>query len=139
MLEIAIYPVREPGKRLIRRFCIVFVIALALLPVASMSKRTAPKPVPPITENGVVYSAPNEDGRVAFVVASSAKTGKELWRLTIFETKIEAFLEEDVQWVFITRLAFKENSLLVQDEKSRCYKIDLTTRQVVKKNCYFFF
>jgi len=139
MLEIVIYPVREPGKRMIRCFCIVLVIALALLPIASMGKRTAPKPVPPVTQNGIRYSAPNDNGRVALVIASDAKTGNELWRLTIFETKIAPFLEEDVQWVFITRLAFKENSLLVQDEKSRCYKIDLTTRQVVKKNCYFLF
>jgi hypothetical protein len=76
---------------------------------------------------------------MAFVIASDAKTGKELWRLTIFETKIEPFLEEDVQWVFITRLELKGNSLLVQDERSRCYKIELTTRQIVKKNCYFLF
>ncbi len=76
---------------------------------------------------------------MAFVIASDAKTGKELWRLTIFETKIEPFLEEDVQWVFITRLELKGNSLLVQDEKSRCYQIDLAARHVTKKNCFLVF
>jgi len=76
---------------------------------------------------------------MAFVIASDAKTGKELWRLTIFETKIEPFLEEDVQWVFITRLELKGNSLLVQDERSGCYQIDLATRHVTKKNGFLVF
>jgi hypothetical protein len=132
MLEIAIYPVRAQGKRTISCFCIVLVIALALLPIASMGK-----PVPPVTQNGIRYSAPNDNGRVALVIASDAKTGNELWRLTIFETKIKPFLEEDVQWVFITRLAFKEKSLLVQDEKSRCCKIVLTTKTGGKEKLLF--
>jgi hypothetical protein len=118
---------------------VVLLLILNLFPLISLGKRTAPKPVPPITQNGVRYTAPNENGRMAFVIASDAKTGKELWRLTIFETKIEPFLEEDVQWVLITRLELKGNSLLVQDEKSRCYQIDLATRHVTKKNGFLVF
>jgi len=124
---------------MIRPPCIVLAATLALFPPFSLGKRAAPKPVPPIRQNGIRYSAPNDNGRVASVIASDATTGKELWRLTIFETKIEPFLEEDVQWVFITRLAFKENSLLLQDEKSRCYRVDLTTRHVTKKSCFLTF
>jgi len=74
--------------------------------------------VPPVTKNGILYSATNKNGRVAYVMASDANTGKELWKLTIFETKIKPDLEEDVQWVFITRLWLDRNSLLIQDEKS---------------------
>jgi hypothetical protein len=124
---------------MIPRQCICILLILALLPPISLSKRSAPRPVPPVALNGVLYTAPNENGRVAFVIASDAKTGRELWRLTIFETKIKPFLEEDVQWVFITRLWFKENSLLIQDEKSRCYEVDLATKRVARKNCHFFF
>ena len=139
MLETAFCAVRQSTKFMIRPPCIVLAATMALFPPFSLGKRAAPKPVLPITQNGVRYSAPNDNGRVALVIASDAKTGKELWRLTIFETKIEPFLEEDVQWVFITRLAFKENSLLVQDEKSRCYRVDLMTRHVTKKSCFWTF
>jgi hypothetical protein len=124
---------------MVRASYIVLLTTLALFPPFSFGKRTAPKSVPPITQKGIRYVAPNDNGRVAWVIASDAKTGKELWRLTIFETKIEPFLEEDVQWVFITRLGFRDNSLLVQDEKSRCYRIDLTTKHVTKRNCFLAF
>jgi hypothetical protein len=72
-------------------------------------------------------------------VASDAKTGRELWRLAIFETKIRPDLEEDVQWVFIIRLWFKGNDLVVRDEKSRCYRVDVATRAVEKASCFWNF
>ena len=73
------------------------------------------------------------------MIASDAKTGKELWRLMIYETNIKPDLEEDVQWVFITRLWFKGTSLLVRDERSRCYLVNLATKIVGRKSCYWFF
>ena len=112
--------VRQSVKLMIRLSCIVLLIILELFPALSFGKRGAPKPVPPIVQNGIRYSAPNGNGLLAMVIASDAKTGKELWRVTIFETKIEPLLEEDAQLVFITRLGFKCTSLGETDEKSRC-------------------
>lgn len=124
---------------MIRFFCLPLLLILVLLPVASLAKRSVPKPVAPVTQNGVLYSAPNDDVRRPYVLASDARTGKELWRLAIFETKIEPYLEEDVQWVFITRLWFKKNDLIVRDEKSRCYRVNVATKVVEKASCFWNF
>jgi hypothetical protein len=69
------------------------------------------------------------------VVASDLKSGKKLWDLVVFQTKIDPYMEEDVQWVFITSLKFDGDSLIVQDEKSRCYRVNLITRTVEKQFC----
>ncbi len=124
---------------MIRSSHLLPLLVLLALPVISIAKRSAPKPVPPVTKNSILYSAPNNNGRVAYVTASDANTGKALWKLTIFETKIKPDLEEDVQWVFITRLWLDGNSLLIQDEKARRYRVDLTTKTVARARCYWFF
>jgi hypothetical protein len=69
------------------------------------------------------------------VVANEVTTGNELWRVEIFRVHLEPGLEEDVQWVFISDLKLLDSTLLVRDEKSRCYRLDLTTKQVKKSQC----
>jgi hypothetical protein len=46
---------------------------------------------------------------------------------------IDPKLEEDVQWVFITGLSISGGSLLVEDEKGRCYVVNLDTKAVKRK------
>lgn len=70
------------------------------------------------------------------MIATDQKTGNILWKVKVFHTSIKPDLEEDVQWVFITHLQLSGNSLLARDEKSRCYRIDLSTR-VVKGGHWF--
>jgi hypothetical protein len=122
-----------------RFFYVPLLLILVLFPLVSPAKRSAPKPVAPVQQNGVLYSAPNDDVRRPYVVASDATTGRELWRLPIFETKIKPDLEEDVQWVFIIRLWFKGNDLVVRDEKSRCYRVDVASKAVEKVSCFWNF
>ncbi len=100
-----------------------------------MAKRVAPKDVPPIVANGIRYSATG-DGRDSFVVATEEATGKNLWRVKVFHTRIEFWRgEEDNQWVFISDLKIAADSLLVRDEKNRCYSIYLNERRVKKTPC----
>ena len=82
----------------------------------------------------IEYSA-DGDGRTGYVVATEVATGKELWRVKIFHIHVKPWLEEDVQWVFISDLKLLDNTLLVRDEKSRCYRVDLATTHVHKSNC----
>lgn len=116
-------------------------LALLLLTLAALSfagaKRSAPKPVPPVTKNGIRYSAPNDRPKVGYVLATEAQSGRKLWDLVIYETKIYPEFEEDVQWVFITHLKLDRGFLLVQDEKSRCYRVDLKSRRVQTQSCLF--
>ncbi len=104
------------------------------IPTNVSAKRAAPQSVNPVVSGNTKYSAQG-DGRTGYVVANEVTTGKELWRVKIFHIHIKPWLEEDVQWVFISDLKLLDSTLLVRDEKSRCYRVDLTTKQVKKSDC----
>jgi hypothetical protein len=53
----------------------------------------------------------------------------------VFHNRIKFWIEEDVQWVFITDLKLVDNSLVVRDERSRCYSIGLTRKHIKKLGC----
>jgi len=103
--------------------------------ICASAKRVPPKDVPPVVVNGTRYSA-NGNGKDSYVVATDVPSGNELWRVKVFHTRVEFWRgEEDNQWVFISDLKFAGNSLLVRDEKNRCYSIDLNTKHVKKAQC----
>lgn len=106
---------------------------LLIIPLGLFAKRAAPKPVSPVVRNGVKYSAPNDNGRIGYVVASDVRSGATLWDIKVFEVQIDPKLEEDVQWVFIADLKLDGNTLRVKDEKSRCYNLNLSTKTVEKR------
>jgi hypothetical protein len=124
--------VHEMGK-LRRRFVVVW-LTLALVAHCAVAKRIPPKPVAPVVADGIRYSA-DSDGKDSYVVATDAASGDLLWQVKIFHTRIKFWIEEDVQWVFITNLKLTDKILLVRDEKSRCYSVDLATKHVKKKTC----
>jgi hypothetical protein len=112
---------------------LVVLMALAISVPRSWAKRLAPKPVPPVVYRGTTYSVPNDNGRIGYIVASDS-AGRNLFQIKIFETKIDPNLEEDVQWIFITELKLAGSRLIVTDEKSRCYTVELETN-TVKHGC----
>jgi len=99
-----------------------------------MAKRLAPKPVQPVVSDGVEYAA-DGDGRDQYVVAKDLGSGKVLWRVKVFHNHINPWMETDVQEVYITDLKLSAGSLLVRDERSQCYLVDLKRRQVKIENC----
>jgi len=115
------------------KFLAVFVLT-TFLAIPLRAKRVTPAPVNPVVTTNTKYSAAG-DGRRGYVLASDLITGKELWRAEIFHINIKPFLEEDVQWVFISDLKLSGKTLLVRDEKSRCYTVDLVTTHVQKSRC----
>jgi hypothetical protein len=110
--------------------CVVITLATGF----AMAKIAPPKPVAPVESNGVRYAA-DRDGRDQYVVASDMATGKELWKVKVFHTHIKFWIEEDVQWVFITDLKLADSSLFVRDGKARCYAVDVKTHRVRKVLC----
>ncbi len=110
--------------------CVVITLATGL----SMAKIAPLKPVASVESNGVRYAA-DRDGRDQYVVASDIATGKELWKVKVFHTHIKFWIEEDVQWVFITDLKLADNSLFVRDGEARCYAVDVKTHRVRKALC----
>ena len=113
---------------------------ILLLASGAMAKRTAPAQVPAITTNKAVFSVPHTPmGEPAqsggFVEAHDPKTKKLLWRIQIYNIKYDPALEQDVQDVFIKTMSLdkKNNSLLISDERSRTYVLDLTTKAVTRE------
>jgi hypothetical protein len=109
-------------------------VVLASLAAPAVAKRVNPKPVAAVISDRTRYTAQG-DGRDQYIVAADDSSGSELWRVKVFHSHIEPWVEEDVQWVFITHLKLAGNALLVRDEKSRCYSVDLTKKRVKKLQC----
>lgn len=112
---------------------LTFAVVL-FLATQAVAKRIPPKPVSPVVSNGIKYTAEG-DARDQYVVAADASSGKVLWRVKVFHNHIKFWMDVDVQWVYITDLKLGNDSLLVRDERSRCYSIDLTKRRVRKCDC----
>jgi hypothetical protein len=114
------------------RFVPIFVAAALLLPSLVLGKRVVPAEVEPAIYQGVRYTAPNDDGRRAYIEAWNAQTNKKLWDLTIFTNRIEPGLEQDVQWVFIKALNIRDEALIVTSERDNIYRVDLKTKAVTQ-------
>ena len=106
-----------------------------------MAKRAAPKDVLPIATDNAVYTAPHVKlpqfsmRNPGFVEARHPETKKLLWRIQIYSIKYDPTLEQDIQDIFIKTMSFdnKNNSMLVSDERSRTYVLDLTTKAVTRE------
>jgi hypothetical protein len=107
---------------------------IMLLPCLASAKRAAPPKVEPLIHAGVCYVAPNDDGHRAYVEAWDVQTNKKLWDLTVFTTRIDPKLEEDVQWVFIKKLSVHDDTLIATTERGQTYQIDLRTRTIAQSN-----
>ena len=107
--------------------CIFLIGSIA--PV--FAKRAAPDPVAPVLFKGIQYSAPHD--AMGFVVATGISSGKELWRVRIYEVRVDPNLERDVQDVFITSLEMKDSTLIITTERGGKYALDLKTRKVTRQ------
>ena len=127
------------------RFVLVFVAVALLGPSLAFAKRVAPAKVEPVIHQGVRYTAPNDDGRRAYIEAWDVQTNKKLWDLTIFTNRIDPTLEGDVQWIFIKALNIRDGALMVTSERDKIYRVDLKTKTVTEsgltkrdeKDCVF--
>ena len=108
--------------------------ALLFLALHGEAKRIPLKPLPPVVFDGIQYAVEG-DGRDQYVVAADGSSSKVLWCAKIFHNHIRFWMEEDVQWIYITDLKLTNNSLLLRDERSRCYSVDLARRRVRKCGC----
>jgi hypothetical protein len=107
----------------------ISALLLCLFAASAEAKRGAPAKVTPVVAEGVRYSAPNDSGRTATVVAEDAASGKVLWSVVVFRTAIDPKLEEDVQWVYVTGLEVVAGDLVVTDEHDRRWAVSPTTRK----------
>lgn len=98
-------------------------------------KRAAPEPVDPVTIGNVRYETPlngkarglGQNG--GHVVAIDARTGAELWLVTVYPVAYVPNMEADKQDIFIIDMAPSHDgkALIVSDEKGRRWRVDLAT------------
>ena len=115
----------------VTRFIPLFFV-IALLPGPVFAKRAAPAKVEPVVFQGVRYTAPNDEGRRAYIEAWDVQTDKKLWDLTIFTNRIDPKMEEDVQCIYIKTLKIRSEHLDVTSETGKTYHVDLKTRAVTQ-------
>jgi len=95
----------------LNRFGIVLLCLFSS--TCATAKRVPPKPVAPIVADAIRYSA-DGDGKDSYVVATDEASGRTLWRVKVFHTRIKFWRgEEDNQWLFISDLKLAGDSLLV--------------------------
>ncbi len=111
---------------------VLFLLLLLILsPMSSIqAKRMVPKPVDPISYQGISYSAPGM-GMMGSVVARDEKTDQIVWTTKVYSVVYDPDLESDVQDVFITKLEIAGGKLLVTNEEDRKYQVDLETGKVL--------
>ena len=103
---------------------VLILAACSCLALPAHAKRVAPKAVPPVVRDGIEYSAPLD--RMGFVVATWAKTKREIWSRQVYVIKHEykLGLEEDVQAVFITDLSVEGGKLKIRNERGGEFALD---------------
>lgn len=104
---------------------------------APAGKRVGPEEVPPVKIGRTRYEVVHwgrERGfgqNGGFIAAVDADTGQELWTLKVYDVTYDPDMEEDVQDVFIERMARRgDEELAVVDERGRRYLIDPRRKQV---------
>ena len=117
---------------------ILLLLALSLGSFQAEAKRSGPKDVPPVTVEGVKYSAPHWGKAIGkpqnggYIQANNVETGKLLWELRVYEIKYDPNLEGDVQDVFITSLKLTDGNLEVVNERGAKFVVDIAKRKVIK-------
>lgn len=108
------------------RYLILLLTLLFILPV-SFAKRLEPATVPPISYHGILYTASFDHGGI---VTAHDKHSNIIWKKRIYSIQYDPNLETDVQDIHIKKLFFKKGRIFIQDEKDRCYLLNLKNHAV---------
>ncbi len=102
-----------------------------------LAERLPPKPVTPVTAEGVEYRAegqlcalPGKDRVGVCVQAWTVKTKTSLWKRPVYEIVYDREREADIQDVFITTLQVVEGKLLITNEARERFEMDLSSGKV---------
>ncbi len=118
-------------------FVFTIAAALALTHSSAFAKRSGPKEVAPVAAKGVIYKVPHfgffhgKSQNGGFVQAWDAKTEKVLWDRMVYRIIYDPRMEKDVQDVFITKILIVGNNLLVTNEASEEFEMDILSGRVL--------
>jgi hypothetical protein len=101
-------------------FILIFFFGQAIYAI-----RIAPEEVPAIERNGIRYTVTHS--QMGCVEAWDIKTGLKLWDKEVYQVKIDPFMEECTQWIYITSLKIENDRLVVANEMKGTYTLDPRT------------
>lgn len=91
--------------------------------------------VSPIIHNGIEYLG-DGDGKSGYILAVDVATDKELWAVQVFRNRIYWWRGDEYnQRIFMSDLSVDENALVIEVERSHCYRLDVSTKKVRKQRC----
>src|SRR4051812_79176 len=109
------------------RKLILFLVVHSLI-LEAFAKRGPPPVVPPVTTDlGVEIRVADKVGDVASIEGWDVKSNVRLWTKQVYRTPIYHRVEEDVQWVFISKLELSASgkSVKVTSETGDTFEVDL--------------
>lgn len=94
------------------------------------ASRPAAAVIAPIVHQGVRYESRWSDKETIFAV--DEKTGKQRWKVKLYEYRVDPAVETDVQEVFLRSMVLSGDgkALEISDERGGRYLLDLETRKV---------
>ncbi|MFH1692237.1 MAG: hypothetical protein ABIC68_06730 [Candidatus Omnitrophota bacterium] len=116
-------------------FCIL-LLTLFVFPSLLFAKRASIEYPNKIIIKNIEYIASYETGNLfqkAYIEAKNIETDEIIWKKEIYQIPLNPIMEQDIQWVMITKIEMKDNKLLISNENEQNYLLDLETLEIEKQ------
>lgn len=95
-------------------------------PIASF-KRSVPKEVQPILIENIKYSCSMNE-----IIATDTLSQNILWKKEIYKVIYDEKMERDVQDVYIDSISLKDNLMIIRNENTEFYSLNIKTKEVIQ-------
>jgi hypothetical protein len=114
-----------------RNSLVIATLVLLMVPFVAFGKHPAPPQVGAVTNNGVRYVVPNDNGLRAYVEAWDIQTGKKLWAKTVVRHYyIPPFGTECTHFEYLKEMRLQGDTLILTSDRGRTFSLDTRTRAV---------
>ena len=110
------------------KYLLLTLLFAALLPVDVLAKRVEPQPVKPIFFGSYKIHATGSGSSGNVIVSKKCKCKPQ--KIVVYEINYIKSLESDVQSLYITKLEFSKNLLLIKTENDGIFSCDITHGKV---------
>ena len=110
------------------KYLLLILLFAALLPVDVLAKRVEPQPVKPIFFGSYKIYATGSGSSGNVIVSKKCKCKPQ--KIVVYEINYIKSLESDVQSLYITKLEFSKNLLLIKTENDGIFSCDITNGKV---------
>ena len=110
------------------KYLLLTLLFAALLPVNVLAKRLEPQPVKPIFFGSYKIHATGSGSSGNVIVSKKCKCKPQ--KIVVYEINYLKSLESDVQSLYVTKLEFSKNLLLIKTENDGIFSCDITNGKV---------